>query len=110
MKDKAILMNELAEIVSANNFVKKIQIDIDTETLKYNLLLVLDSTEQFLCPVCIYFYDIALLNMKDIGGGLTQFMELTIRAVERGYDRLQYQLEEVEHDYISFYFHSAERL
>jgi hypothetical protein len=49
------------------------------------------------------FMDVSGVSLKEIGGGMTQFMLLKIEDVSKyQLDRIQYKISEIEHGRISF--------
>jgi len=102
-------LNELNERLIQNNCVTSLHIDIEKDTLKYNLLLTLSESENA-CDdrLVLYFWDVSGLQLMEFGGGLTQFMHLNISRLTSGLDRMNFALTELEDGKISFNFVSVD--
>jgi hypothetical protein len=83
--------------------VKSIHIDLDNRTLKYNLLLtMIDNEEMTKSELIVYFYDIHELNLMEFGGGLSQFIHLSIMKLSQQNDRVRFKVTEKEHSSVAF--------
>jgi hypothetical protein len=92
-------------------FVQRISLEIEPFTLKYNLTLILQQSEdEYAENFILYFYDVCELNLLNIGGGLIQFMHLNIIKNSDGLDRIKYHIEDLEDGKISFSFFKCEIL
>lgn len=103
-------LDEINRILVKNNLLITVHIDIEPSSFKYNLLLSLSNDEYSNEKISLYFYDVSNMKMKDIGGGLTQFMLLKISIIDGFYDRSKYIIEDEEDDKISFEFNSFDFL
>jgi len=100
-----INLSEINEKLIEHNCVHSLSIDIEPETLKYNLIMSLGVSEEYSCEkFTIYFYDISRLNLIDFGGGLTQFMHLKINIDTSEMDRAYFQISEKDNHNIYFCF------
>lgn len=100
---------ELNEKLIQNNCVVSLHIDIEKDTLKYNLLLTLSESENESDDgLSLYFWDVGNLQLTEFGEGLTQFMHLSISRLSSGLDRMNFSLTELEHGSISFNFASVD--
>jgi hypothetical protein len=102
MNSKPFNLDELKRALLKHTCVQSFHLDLDSKTCKYDLLLTLSVDEKKKDELTLYFYDIHALKLNDFGGGLSQFLHLTIRKIETGYDRLKYSVEELEHSSIVF--------
>jgi hypothetical protein len=102
-------LNDLNERLIQNNCVVSLHIDMEKDTLKYNLLLTLSESEnESDDKLVLYFWDVSNLQLMEFGGGLTQFMHLNIARLTSGLDRMDFALTELEHGKISFNFVSVD--
>ncbi len=93
-----------AKLIS-NNCVISIHIDMEFDELSYSLLLTLSDSEKIGAKqISLFFRDVSNLHLSEIGGGLTQFMNLKIERLNSGLDRIRYSLIDVEGEKISFGF------
>ncbi|MBU2674007.1 hypothetical protein I5654_15195 [Hafnia paralvei] len=99
-------LDEINKILINNNVLIAMHIDIDPNSLKYNLLISLSNDESTNEKLSFYFYDISNMKINDVGGGLTQFMLLKISVVDIFNDRNKYIIEDEEDNKISFEFSS----
>lgn len=98
-------IGELNERLHGFSCVVGLHLDIERESLKYNLILTLDETEaEGVKKFVICFYDVSELSLAEFGGGFTQFMHLKIEKDHSGYDRKNYRLSELEYENIHFAF------
>ena len=103
-------LDELKRALLKHTCVRSLHLDIDFKTCKYDLLLTLSVNEVGDNELTICFYDVHALKLNDFGGGLTQFIHLTIHEIENGYDRIRYSIEELEHSSILFQCNNFEVL
>lgn len=103
-------LDEINRALIDNNVLNTIHIDIEPISFKYNLLLSLSDDENLSNKISLYFYDVSSIKMKDIGGGLTQFMHLKISMIDIFNDRNKYIIEDVEDEKISFEFNAVDFL
>ncbi|WP_086930526.1 hypothetical protein [Agarilytica rhodophyticola] len=102
-------LDVLNERLIHHNCVISLRMDMQTESLKYNLLLTLSESEDTTSnKLTLCFYDISDLQISEFGGGLTQFMHLSITCLDSGFDRVNYVLKDKEHEKISFNFASVD--
>jgi len=96
-------LSRLNELFFENNCVAAMKLEM--VDFKYNLMLTMSSSKE---PeeegVTTVFYDVSSLNLCGLGGGLTQFMDLVVTRIDRGLDRIRYELRDIEDEKISFYF------
>ncbi|WP_277761510.1 hypothetical protein [Pseudomonas sp. A34-9] len=79
--------------------------NLEMVDFKYNLSLTMSSSEDPETKgVTAVFHDVSSLNLSGFGGGLTQFMDLVVTRIDRGLDRIRYELRDIEDEKISFYF------
>lgn len=94
------------KILFNNNNLINFQLDIELDSFKYNLLLTLSKDPLSKEKRSFYFYDVSNLIIKDIGGGLIQFMHLQIIEINNGLDRIKYLIQDLEDEKLSFgFFH-----
>lgn len=68
------------------------------------MVLSLSADESFVGDgIEVLFEDISGLNLKDFGGGLSQFMRLRVEPHLSGFDRVKYVIQEVEDENILFF-------
>ena len=104
-----INLHELNERLIQNNCVVSLHVDIEKDTLKYNLLLTLSASENANDDkLALYFWDVSNLQLTEFGGGLTQFMHLNISRLTSGLDRMRYVLADQENEKIFFNFASVD--
>ncbi len=103
-------LDELKRALLKHTCVRSLHLDMDSKTCKYDLLLTLSVDEKGKDELTLYFYDIHALKLNDFGGGLSQFLHLTIRKLENGYDRVRYFIEELEHSSVLFQCNSFDVL
>jgi hypothetical protein len=102
-------LHDLNERLIQNSCVVSLSIDIEKDTLKYNLLLTLSESENESDEkLVLYFWDVSNLQLLEFGGGLTQFMHLNISRLTSGLDRMNFALTELDHRKISFNFVSVD--
>ncbi|OCG10553.1 hypothetical protein [Gilliamella apicola] len=103
-------LDEINRIIIENNVLNTMHMDIEPISFKYNLLLSLSDDENSRDKVSFYFYDVSSVKMKDIGGGLTQFMHLKISIIDIFNDRNKYIIEDIEDEKLSFEFNAVDFL
>ena len=89
-------------VMFENNQVRSVQLDLDSHTLQYSLLLKLAADEKQEISQALYFHDVQGFELRDFGGGLVQFMNLHIEKSELGHDRQRFSVEDREHAMIRF--------
>ncbi|MEI7052213.1 hypothetical protein WCL09_17635 [Pseudomonas koreensis] len=96
-------VSRLNELLFENNCVAAIKLEM--VDFKYSLSLTMFSSEDPETEgVTAVFHDVSALNLSGFGGGLTQFMDLVVTRIDRGLDRIRYELRDIEDEKISFYF------
>ncbi|PUA41720.1 hypothetical protein C5U62_30860 [Pseudomonas protegens] len=97
----------LNELLVAHNCLHAISIQLNEDGVAYDLSLsISDSEKAGADVVCVRFIDISHFASRDIGGGLTQLMHMTVSQLDSGFDRMRYQLVDLEDNKLSFYFSS----
>ncbi|WDH55372.1 hypothetical protein PUP75_11465 [Pseudomonas chlororaphis] len=81
-----------------------ISMGIELQDYKYDLALKMSVDESDLDAVTILFQDVSALHLNGFGGGLTQFMDLTVTRINDGLDRVRYELRDIRDEKISFSF------
>lgn len=98
---------ELNELLVANNCLHAISIQLNEEGMAYDLSLSISASEKAGADVVhIRFTDISQFMSRDFGGGLTQIMHMSVNKLDSGFDRMRYQLTDLEDDKLSFCFSS----
>ena len=98
---------ELNELLLTHTCLRGLNIQLNDEELTYDLSLSMSASESFESDaVRIRFTDVSNFSSRDIGGGLTQMMHLNVTELNSGWDRMHYQLDELEDNMLSFYFSS----
>lgn len=98
---------QLNELLVAHNCMRAISIQLNEDGVAYDLSLsISDSVKAGADVVCIKFVDISHFASRDIGGGLTQLMHMNVSKLDSGFDRMRYQLVDLEDNKLSFYFSS----
>jgi len=96
-------LSRLNSLLIQHNAV--VSLNIEIQDFKYNLALTMSSLDDAAeNTITINFQDVSALNLSGFGGGLTQFMELVVTRIDRGLDRIRYELRDIEDEKISFYF------
>ncbi|CAI8805018.1 MULTISPECIES: hypothetical protein [Pseudomonas] len=96
-------LSRLNSLLIQHNAV--VSLNIEIQDFKYNLALTMSSLDDAAeSAITINFQDVSALDLSGFGGGLTQFMELVVTRIDRGLDRIRYELKDVEDEKISFYF------
>lgn len=96
-------IDDINQILIRNTCVQNLQLDIEPESLQYNLYLCLSDSEMNKNQICMYFYSVKQLDIKSFGGGLVQFMRMQVSACGHGHEFAKYYVEERENDAIHFY-------
>ncbi len=88
--------------------IRRITFDTDPSDGRCTLVLTLaDAVGVGARVVHMEFRGVANLTMRNLGGGYSQFSGLMIADISpRQWDRLHYQVLDVEHDAIGFLCHS----
>lgn len=98
---------ELNELLVANNCLHAISIQLNDDGMVYDLTLSISASEKAGADVAhIRFIDISQFMFRDFGGGLTQIMHMSVNKLDSGFDRMRYQLTDLEDDKLSFCFSS----
>ncbi|WP_259334187.1 hypothetical protein [Pseudomonas sp. FW300-N2F2] len=102
-----IKVSELNELLVAHNCLHALSIQLNDDGLAYDLFLSISTSEKAEADVVrIRFIDISQFASRDFGGGLTQLMHMSVSKLDSGFDRMRYQLSDLEDKKISFYFSS----
>lgn len=97
----------LNELLVAHNCLHAISIQLNEDGVAYDLSLSISVSEEAGADVVrIRFIDISHFSSRDIGGGLTQLMHMSVSQLDSGFDRMRYQLVDLEDNKLSFYFSS----
>lgn len=98
---------ELNKLLVANNCLHAISIQLNVDGMAYDLILSISASEKLgVDVVSIKFIDISQFTVRDFGGGLTQLMHMNVYKLDSGFDRMRYQLIDLEDKKLSFYFSS----
>ncbi|WP_256679492.1 hypothetical protein [Pseudomonas sp. Fl4BN1] len=98
---------QLNELLVAHNCLYAISIQSNEDGGGYDLSLSISVSEKAGTDVVrIRFIDISDFTSRDIGGGLTQLMHMSVSKLDSGFDRMRYQLIDLEDNKLSFYFSS----
>lgn len=102
-----IKVPQLNELLVAHNCLQAISIQLNEDGLAYDLSLSISDSENAGANVVrIRFIDISHFASRDIGGGLTQLMHMSVSKLDSGFDRMRYKLIDLEDEKLSFYFSS----
>ncbi|MFJ2456740.1 hypothetical protein ACIOWK_34470 [Pseudomonas protegens] len=102
-----IKVPQLNELLVAHNCLRAINIQLNEDGVAYDLSLSISVSEKTEADVVrIRFIDINHFASRDIGGGLTQLMHMSVSKLDSGFDRMRYQLIDLEDEKLSFYFSS----
>ncbi|QXW43032.1 hypothetical protein KXJ79_15000 [Pseudomonas amygdali] len=102
-----ISLPELNELLVAHNCLHAISIQLNVDGMVYDLSLSISASEKVGTDVVsIRFIDISQFTSRDFGGGLTQLMHMNVNKLDSGFDRMRYQLSDLEDKKLSFYFSS----
>ncbi|WP_426194801.1 hypothetical protein [Pseudomonas sp. NFXW11] len=102
-----IEVSQLNELLFAHNCLYAISIQLDGDGVAYDLSLSISVSERAGADVVrIRFFDVSHFTSRDIGGGLTQLMHMSVSKLDSGLDRMRYQLIDLEDEKLSFYFSS----
>lgn len=100
-------LSELNELLTAHNCLHAISIQLNTDGVAYDLSLSISDSEMLESDVvCIRFLDISQFKSYDFGGGLTQLMHMRVVKLDSEFDKMRYQLSELEDNKLSFCFSS----
>ncbi|WP_231708938.1 hypothetical protein [Pseudomonas denitrificans (nom. rej.)] len=98
---------ELNEILIAHNCLNEISVGLSDDRMAYDLYLSISDSERIGANVVrIRFSDVSQFTARDFGGGLTQLMHMRVDKLNSGFDRMRYQLSDIEDKKLSFYFSS----
>ncbi|MFJ6089317.1 hypothetical protein [Pseudomonas chlororaphis] len=98
---------QLNELLVAHNCLHAISIQLNEDGVAYDLSLSISVSEKAEVDVMrIRFIDISHFTSRDIGGGLTQLMHMSVSKLDSGFDRMRYQLIDLEDNKLSFCFSS----
>ena len=99
-----ISVMELNELLVAHNCLHTILIQLGEDGMAYDLSLTLSVSEKVdVDVVCIRFINISQFTSRDFGGGLTQVMHMSVNKLEFGFDKMRYQLTDLEENKLSFF-------
>ena len=102
-----ISLPELNELLLANNCLHAISIQLNVDEMAYDLSLSISGSEKLAVDIVrVTFIDISQFTSHDFGGGLTQLMHMKVNKLDSGFDRVRYQLSDLEDNKLSFYFSS----
>jgi len=102
-----ISIEELNELLVAHTCLRGLTIQLNDEELTYDLSLAMSVSENYESDaVLVRFTDVKNFSSRDIGGGLTQMMHLNVSKLNSGWERIHYELNELEDNKLSFYFSS----
>lgn len=98
---------ELNELLVANNCLHAISIQLNDDGMAYDLTLSISASEKSgTVVVHVRFSDVSQFMFRDFGGGLTQIMHMSVNKLDSGFDRVRYELTDLEDDKLSFCFSS----
>jgi len=96
---------ELNELLVAHNCLNAISIQLNEEGRTYDLSLSISASEKVGADIVrVRFIDISQFTSRDFGGGLIQLMHMNVNKLDSGFDRMRYQLSDLEDGKLSFYF------
>lgn len=102
-----IILPELNELLVAHNCLHAISIQLNVDGMAYDLSLSISASDKVGADVVnVKFIDISQFMLRDFGGGLTQLMHMNVNRLDSGFDRMRYQLSDLEDKKLSFYFSS----
>ncbi|MBX8615367.1 hypothetical protein K5D50_24840 [Pseudomonas cichorii] len=105
-----ISLPELNELLVVHNCLHAISIQLNFDNMAYDLSLSISTSEKVGTDVVrIRFIDISQFTSHDFGGGLTQLMHMNVNKLDSGFDRMRYQLSDLEDKKLSFCFSSFSR-
>lgn len=97
------MIQDINQRLISHNVVKQLNIEINPFTFYYDLILLLAESEAlFADEIQLKFEDVSQLDLSNFGGGLMQFMHLTITKLNLGLERQKYEIKELEDDKIQF--------
>ncbi|WP_241668786.1 hypothetical protein [Stutzerimonas nosocomialis] len=95
------------ELLVAHNCLHAVSIQLNIDGMAYDLCLSISASEKVGADVVsIRFIDIGQVTSNGFGGGLTQLMHMNVKELDSGFDRMRYQLSDLEDKKLSFYFSS----
>jgi hypothetical protein len=94
-------MTEINETLAGHRTVRRIHVDMNERTCRYDLLMELSRgvTDDV---VTVLFEDVQNLQLKDFGGGLTEFQHLAVEPDESGWERVQFEVKDIEENVVGF--------
>ncbi|MCU7645748.1 hypothetical protein [Pseudomonas piscis] len=102
-----IEVSQLNELLVTHNCLRAISVQLNEDGIAYDLSLSISVSEKAGADVVrIRFIDISHFASRGIGGGLTQLMHMSVSKLDSGFDRMRYQLVDLEDNKLSFYFSS----
>lgn len=102
-----IEVSQLNELLVTHNCLRGISVQLNEDGIAYDLSLSISVSEKAGADVVrIRFIDISHFASRGIGGGLTQLMHMSVSKLDSGFDRMRYQLVDLEDNKLSFYFSS----
>lgn len=101
-----INVSELNELLVSHNCLHSISIQLDEDSMAYDLSLSISVSEKAGGVVHVKFIDVSQFSSRDFGGGLTQLMHMSVSKLDSGLDRVRYKFCDLEDEKITFYFSS----
>ncbi len=100
-------ISEINDILCEHNCVYSVHFDALDDCSQYRIILNLGVDEKSgNHNISVTFNDVSNLKMNVNALGLVQFMHLRITPLDNGYDRVAYEIVDLEDGAISFMFHS----
>lgn len=97
----------LNELLVAHTCLQAMAVHLDVDGMVYDLSLSVSASESADADVVsVVFCDVSHLASHGLGGGLTQLMHLNVKKLDSGFDRMRYQLSDLEDGKLSFCFSS----
>lgn len=95
-------MTEINELLFTHQVVRRLHLDMDAETFRYDLLMELSKgdTEDV---ISVLFENVSRMRLGKFGGGMTVFQHLTVRKDESGWEGSNYVVKELEEEEVEFY-------
>lgn len=101
----------LNRLLAANVFLVGMNFCVREDAQGYDLILsVCASEDEFESGCVIRFFDVDGFAVSGVGGGLVQFMLMSVKRLDSGMDRVRYKFEELEEGKLFFFFKSYEVL
>lgn len=92
-----IKVSELNELLVAHNCLHALSIQLNDDGSAYDLFLSMSASEKAEAEVVrIRFIGVSQFASRDFGGGLTQLMHMSVSKLDSGFDRMRYQLSDLE--------------